>query len=467
MTDAPKENQVNKSERTTQLICFALFLVLMFFAIDLRLTAALDTKVESPIRADAKDYFLYAYNLVHHGVYSSDPTAYFSDLSPKPSTAEPQPSPTLTPDAKRTPGYALFAALVMGKDYGKDAVNRVIIWQTIISFLIPLVAFLLTSHFLNRWWGCASLFFTAISPHLINANIYYLTESLYGVFVICFLYTFIIALNKQSMKLILAAGLLLGMAALIRPTLQYFVVFAWGIIWFFPAAGRIRLKLAVIFGLSFLLIFGGWSMRNYNAIGHLSDPTLTKGTLQHGMYPNFMYQDDPKSFGFPYRFDPTSKETVASTATVLKEIQRRFKEEPVRHLSWYLWGKPTTLWSWNIIAGMGDSFIYEVSQSPYFYSKRFQWSRLIAYYSHNTLMILSLITAIYCWLPIKKNVLNPNQIWALRVLSAMFFYYTLLHMVAAPFPRYSVPMRPINYLLAIAGVYISHLMARKAISKKL
>ena len=464
MTEAAKENQINKNERTTKLIFFALFLVLMIFAIDLRLTAALDSKVESPIRADAKDYFLYAYNLVHHGVYSADPTAYFSDLSPKPSTAEPQPLPTLTPDAKRTPGYALFAALVMGKDYGKDAVNRVIIWQTVISFLIPLVAFLLTSHFLNRWWGCASLFLTAISPHLINANIYYLTESLYGVFVICFLYTFIVALNKQSMKLILVAGLLLGIAALIRPTLQYFVVFAWGVIWIFPAAGQIRLKLAAIFGLSFLLIFGSWSVRNYNAIGHLSDPTLTKGTLQHGMYPNFMYQDDPKSFGFPYRYDPTSKETVASTATVLKEIQRRFKEEPARHLSWYLWGKPTTLWSWNIIAGIGDSFIYEVSQSPYFYSKRFQWSRWAAYYSHNFLMILSFLVAFVCWLPIFQKALSLNQLWTLRVLSAILFYYTFLHMIAAPFPRYSIPIRPTNYILAVAGVYIGYLYGVRRIS---
>ncbi len=68
-----------------------------------------------------------------------------------------------------------------------------------------------------------------------------------------------------------------------------------------------------------------------------------------------------------YKMLPGFDEITKSKGTVLREIARRFAEEPARHLEWYLVKKPITLLSWNIIAGAGAGglFIYPVNSSPY------------------------------------------------------------------------------------------------------
>ena len=68
-------------------------------ALELRLQAALETDVNGRLRADAGDYFMSAYNLRLHGVYTSS-RASLADAGAK-----------LVPDAVRTPGYPLFLAI--------------------------------------------------------------------------------------------------------------------------------------------------------------------------------------------------------------------------------------------------------------------------------------------------------------------------------------------------------------------
>lgn len=448
------------TNRNKNYLFFTLIAIITLLAADLRFTAIYNTKVESPIRSDASEYFLYAYNLVHYGVYSKATEAYLHDMQQAAAnngqmTGQNKPGAP-EPDAKRTPGYALFAALIMGKDSDMAAVDRVIFWQTLLSMLTLLFTYLISRTVLNRWWALVPMFLTAISPHLINANLYFLTESIFALSLVAFSFVLLQSIIRQNLALACLAGLLLGIAVMIRPTVQYFIVFALAIYALQPRPLAVKGKMIAVLAVSFLIIFASWSTRNIISTGQSSDSTLTKATLQHGMYPDFRYKDDPNSFGFPYRFDPTSKETVATVGTVLSEIQRRFTEEPLRHLQWYLWGKPTTLWSWSIIAGMGDSFVYEVKESPYFHSQRFRLTHTISNYSHEVMISLSIIMALFVWLPWAGSYFNQQQLWGLRVLSAMVVYYTTLHMVAAPFPRYAIPLRPINYMLAIPALYVAY-----------
>lgn len=51
--------------------------------------------VHPAIRADAMDYFMYAYNLYHHGVYSKNPRGLSEGVQ----------SDDISPDAVRSPGY--------------------------------------------------------------------------------------------------------------------------------------------------------------------------------------------------------------------------------------------------------------------------------------------------------------------------------------------------------------------------
>jgi hypothetical protein len=41
-----------------------------------------------------------------------------------------------------------------------------------------------------------------------------------------------------------------------------------------------------------------------------------------------------------------------------------------------------------------------------------------------------------------------------RYISALLIYFTVLHMVGAPFPRYSVPLRPFQYAMALYALQV-------------
>lgn len=112
--------------------------------------------------------------------------------------------------------------------------------------------------------------------------------------------------------------------------------------------------------------------------------------LHHGMYPQFMYEGVPESRGFPYRYDPRAEKIGGDLPFVLKEIASRFAQEPLRHAKWYLFDKPMAFWSWSMIQGFGDVFVYPVSSSPYFHDKIFRLSHRLMYGLHYPLMVLAL-----------------------------------------------------------------------------
>ena len=171
--------------------------------------------------------------------------------------------------------------------------------------------------------------------------------------------------------------------------------------------------------------------------------------LHHGIYPDFEYNDAIETYGYPYRFDPESEKISASTESVLDEIVRRFSVQPWTHLKWYLLGKPVSFWSWRIIQGQGDIFVYAVSQSPYFKNEVFQWSRELMRDLHWPIVILGLFGALIAWLPCRLTDSGQNCSMVARWCSLLLGYYVLIHMIGAPFPRYSVPLRPYLYGMAM------------------
>ena len=72
--------------------------LIVLFGAYLRVVAVVETRVDHPIRADAAEYFLSAYNLVEYGVYSSSPARLRDPNAP------------LTPDSIRVPGLPMIIA---------------------------------------------------------------------------------------------------------------------------------------------------------------------------------------------------------------------------------------------------------------------------------------------------------------------------------------------------------------------
>jgi hypothetical protein len=229
--------------------------------------------------------------------------------------------------------------------------------------------------------------------------------------------------------------------------MEYFPLFiAPFLFWIMGMRPFLRIGLPAI-GTALTMILA-WKIRNLAVIGATSDPTLFVNTILHGMYPGFTFNGIPESFGFPYRFDPFAAQPH-TTGEVLRELANRAGEAPWTFAYWYLIGKPATLLSWNIIAGMGGIFVYPVEASPYFILPFFQITESVSACLHLPLTIAALIGC--CAVLFRPRVLGlseDNRCVAVLIV-ALILYFIAIHMIGAPFPRYGVPLRPFIYGLGL------------------
>lgn len=421
--------------------------VLIVIATFLRVEALSNTVVDSPIRADARDYFFYGYNIQQHGVYSSSSVGF---LNPK---TVPE------PDAVRSPGYGTFIAVFLG-DISKGsssvleaALKPVFLAQTVVSIGSVLLIFFMGIRFLPLWSVNVAAFLAAISPHLVNANVYLLSETLFGFLLLLSLYLLI--LPPKIIRFTLA-GAMMAFAALTRPTMEYFP-------WFFVIlmpwiVGRNQWRSGFAFLLAFFTGMLLWKLRNMAAIGSTSDPQLLANTLHHGMYPDFMYQGDVESLGMPYRYDPSLAPAERSVGLVLTVLWQRFQDNPGVYLYWYLLGKPLALFTWTILpigeAGgemltKGDIYLYPTPVTPYADNLAFILTYIISYKLHVITLLGALATGFYAWFK-----MNEQKWVVLRLLSFVMVYVVGLHMLGAPFPRYAIPFFPLIYLLFAGGLWV-------------
>ncbi|WP_319410095.1 glycosyltransferase family 39 protein [uncultured Desulfosarcina sp.] len=424
-----------------------LFLTLiLLLGLYLRLFTVSATQIDTPFRADARQYTAYAYNLRLHGVYSSNiETVKNTTIAPK-------------PDAFRSPGYPVFLyPFTLTKRLDRFAIN-VFYVQAILSALTIAIVYFLGRTLIGATGAIIVATLTAISPHLINLNVYLLTETLFTFVIVLGIALIVSALKTNKDFEWMLAGFTLAFAALIKPTVQYYVIFLILFIFMFSGMDR-KIKTSLLVVLPFFTVFSIWLVRNLLSLGYLSDPALTINTLHHGMYPQFMYNGQVHSFGFPYRFDPNSATISSSLHNVITEIARRFHTHPTEHLIWYL-SKPLYFFRWEMIQGSG-TFIYPVLDSPYGSSSLFIFINGLMRMIHPILIALSFFGAVIAWLPKHRLSMDHSHSLTARLLSLTYGYFILVHIVGAPFPRYSVPIRPITYILAILPIYIAVTVIRK------
>jgi len=424
--------------------------VLLFaLAMGLRLGAVNNTIIDVPIRADAADYYNYALNLKFHHTYSRQK---FSANMPQ-------------PDALRAPGYPVFITPFVEHPPTAFMLWKINFAQALLDSITVLLALGIFRRIMPEGWALGAAFLTAISPHMISASTYLLTETLFTFLMMLSLWLMAIMISRNSKLLAVTAGIVIAVAALTRPTLQFFVIPVMAVLLVsHDRSKHARLVFPLLIG--FALAYAPWVMRNLDAIGSSSDPTLTINALHHGMYPDFRYQDTSESTGFPYRFDPNSKAVSSSKETILEEIRRRFEDEPARHLQWYLLGKPTFLLDWNILAGMGDVFIYPIIASPYFSQPVYTLTHKFMKMLHWPLVILALAASVLVWIPGFGKKLQGSTLLTARLLSVVLLYFIALHIVAAPFPRYGIPLRPVIYGLGIFQCWQILAWIKSALSKE-
>lgn len=407
----------------------------------------LNTVVTYPLSRDAGEYYRYAFNLRHNHTYSNQ-IGKFGNTGPP-----------VTPDAVRSPGYPLFLTLFIDGLSNPKILKNIIYFQMIISMLTLFIGFFFFHSFLSMFWAVTASFLVALSPHLIVANSYVLTETLFCFVLVVLGWLVCVFVKNPSFVLAVLIGCVLGFGSLVRPVLQYFpIVLSFFFIFHHGKGKGTRFFLMTLLG--FMLIYAPWIIRNIKTLNIISDKKLMINFLHHGIYPDFTFDQLPESFGFPYQYDPHSNEISNNVGSVLKEVSRRFRLEPLRHLKWYILKKPLAFWSWNIVQG-GDVFVYSVSKSPYFTNRYFIWTHALMHALHGMLVWFCFFGSLMAWLPVSIINFSEKSIYVARFASILIIYFTAIHMIGSPFPRYSVPIRPILYGVALIPFHFLFLFLKE------
>ena len=400
-----------------------------------------------PVWKDEREYLIYAYNLVHYDTYSREYPA-----------KEPQ------PDAWRSPGYPLVVALALLIGGLRHYYEIMIYFQIVISTLCVAMTFFLGRRLMPRWAALSAAGLVAFSPHLISTTSNFLTETLLSFMLLAGILAYYCALEKKRFSLFLLSALFLGYTYLTNETSLFIPwIFALVTVYFSKVQDdrstfRRNVWLVVSLLFVFCLFLTAWKLRNMHLPAEADRPEDRAVTsLSHGAYPGFIHKN-PALKNFPYRDDPLQPVFGASFKNFRTILWDRFKQRPVRYLCWYLFEKPYYVWSWDNrqsqLGGMqrpgsGDIYIYPVVSSLYLKSIPANLTRQLVKLIHPFVLVLALVGIVVAGREAYSNRKSLKLHRSPIFLFTILVYYTVLYTVFAPWPRYSVPLRPELYICAM------------------
>ena len=402
-----------------------------------------DTPIQ--IAGDINDYVHYAWNLGQHGVYSSAPIG----------------EATPTPDSFRPPGYPLFLMLAMRlADFGPGWVQWAKALQILLSGATVLLTMVLGREFLKPGFAIAAGALLAFWPHHVVFASTLLSETVYGFFVIFALWLTAVAWRRRSPWFAIGVGLVFGCAALVNTL----------VILFPPAVAvlallRNRPQLVYMLGAGFIAVSATWWIASpAENEASRSNAYRAQMNLVQGSWPQYHaawrarnHHESAKQV-----MDMIDSETTLLAGSLrhgLTKIGSRMAHDPKGYATWYLFKKPYLLWGWDIQLGWGGFHFLPVRSSPFDRQPAFKATSAALKLANPLLFALAILAALawsWRWLP------RSNVSFAAVLVATFIVYVTLLHMVLQAEPRYSIPYRPEQLLLAMGGLSLLISGARSA-----
>jgi hypothetical protein len=124
---------------------------------------------------------------------------------------------------------------------------------------------------------------------------------------------------------------------------------------------------------------------------------------------------------------------------------RRMSASPGHFILWYL-KKPPLLWDWSIRIGVGDIYVYVTYHSPF--DAQPMW-RAIEAICRACNMPIALLALTGCVLALLRFGVNKEM----AAVALLLLFITLVHSLLQAEPRYSIPYRGAEILLAIWTLY--------------
>ena len=427
--------------------------VIVAFALAIRVLYVWMATVEFPIRGDVNQYVLYAWNLSQRGVFS---------------TALPN-AETATPDNYRGPGYPAFLAVTMtlaghsdlplrpgpggqyALGYASDTWMRIALGlQILLGTATVWLVIVLARFWLPDGGALAAGLVTALWPHLVTFTGVLLSETLFAFLLVLALWMLCRAYEAGGWTHVAAAGTAWGIAYLVNPIVAFFPIVAAATI-----AGGGKRKVAVIFLAGFALMPGLWAMRNALNVPDSGALQRMEENFVQGSWPEFLIAfnsrfDDDVSRQIVEAANEEVRQFKQSAATGLSGMAERMAQDPLYYCAWYLARKPYLLWDWSIRVGTGDIYFLPVKHSEFEKIPILSGVRDALRWLNPLIFAL----AVFASLAILglKLLRRKESGFPAFATSLLALYLTIVHVVLQAEPRYSIPYRPEEILLAITSI---------------
>jgi len=399
-------------------------------------------------RGDAADYYRYAWNLVHHGVFSIQ-----------------LPGPTAPiPDSFRDPGYPLLMAIwLRALDDWQSFYAAMLLSQAMLG--AATVGLLLVAA--RRWFGWKGLLSTglvmALWPHSVAAASFLLSEVLFAFLVALALALWVEASARKNPWLAASAGVAFSLAALTNAILIPFApMVALLIAVRSPSARPLAMALLV----ASLTLPLAWVARNANLQGGVSAGDRAVMNLVQGSWPSY-HQDfrlanngDAHAQAEMEAMDTEIAAFKSGKLHGLANLWERIGDAPGHYLAWYL-SKPALLWQWDIRIGQGDVYTYGTQHSPFVESAPMRAAWAVCRAANPLIAIAAFAICLWILLTFRKG-----QDDDLACLALLAIYVTSVYGALQSEPRYAVPFRGEEVLLAFLAVKSGYMCALRLISTR-
>jgi hypothetical protein len=413
-----------------------LALTVVVLALALRCDYALTTIVDAPLRGDILQYIAYAWNLSHHGVFSS---------------SEPL-SATVVPDAYRGPGYALLLAPLLA---AFNSVEDVVRWSVGVQILLSTVTVGLSTLLTRRLLGPLPTLVVGLLvaswPHLITMADTLLSETWFALWILISLILLVEVERRDRRSWAAAAGAALGFTYLINPLILFFGAIAGTLLWRRASHGAV-----LVFFSLFAVLPLGWAARNATLPDGSQGGQRVWENFVQGAWPQY---HDTANWRFKDTmskniFDQIASEQDAMVLDPMAGLQMyaaRFASEPAFYARWYFLQKPYLLWDWRIRIGASDISYLETRDSPYDRPGFLRATRLV--FENFTLPLFLITASAALGLCIESFLSRQRRPLALVATAWFLVYVTAVHVALQAEPRYSLAYRPLQLLLFVAGLH--------------
>jgi 4-amino-4-deoxy-L-arabinose transferase-like glycosyltransferase len=390
---------------------YATLVVLVAFG--LREYFVLFAEVASPFQGDSSAYMLYVQHLLNDGVFGMYGT----------------------PDAFRGPGYPLFLASFVKAIGPMGWYHPIQQAQVLLGTATVALTIVLAREWLARPWALAAGALMAFQAHHVVATAFLLTEVLFGFLVVLALYLTVLALRRRSLPIATGAGAAYGVAYLVNPVIALFPFLLLPLFW-----QRGLAKAGGVLLLVSLLAVAGWAWRNH--VSHAQHDDRASMNFVQGSWPLYHAAANNRA-RIPDAqrvFDAISAEAVLmrdDPKAGMSSVMARFRREPGVYARWYA-SKPFLLWDWDVRIGAGDVYTQSVDRSPL---EKNPTLRMVTTLQRILNPLLFALAIVGCLVSRKG-----------RMVALFCLYITAVYTVFQAEPRYSIPFRSLDLMLAVSAV---------------